>query len=225
MMLFDDEEIEIMSKAAQPHLRDPRRSELISKRIFDNFFDARKLTGSRVLELGPGQYDFARMIEAAGATVVSMDHDPAVIALGQKRGYNIIFSNFRRFDWSSVRGEFDGLFCRGAINAFWYRDPKSLGGFIDDICSVLKPSGWGWLAPFNHVIPSDATQAHIKMMLDAQRQAFERHGFSSFIFSSEIAALYAVGERQSVFLRNVKYRTVSNYCHPFRKFLLADISN
>ena len=209
-MLYDDEEVQIMSKAAQVHLREPSRSELISRHIFDNFFRARKFVGTKVLELGPGQYDFARMVEAAGATVVSMDHDPAVIALGQKRGYSVILSNFRSFDWGSLEGQFDGLFCRGAINAFWYRDPKSLGGFIDNICSVLKPDGWGWLAPWNHVIPSDATLARVKLMLDAQRQAFESHGFISFGSPSEIAARYAFREHPIIFLRNIEYCAVSS---------------
>ena len=202
-MLFDDEEIEIMSKAAQSHLREPRRSEVISRRIFDDFLGARKLAGCRVLELGPGQYDLVRMVEAAGASVVSMDHDPAVIALGRKRGYEVILSDFRTFDWSSLRGKFDGLLCRGSITPVWFRDAESLGRFVDEICSVLKPNGWGWLAPWNLTL-SVAPPARARLMLDAEDVAFARNGFNGIDPAEDVTASYALGRCPRLYLKGIE---------------------
>ena len=175
---------------------------MVSRRIFDDFLGARKLAGSRVLELGPGQYDLARMVEAAGATMVSMDFDPAVIALGKKRGYNVILADFRSFDWSSLRGEFDGLLCRGSITPAWFHDAKSLGSFVDQICSALKPNGWGWLAPWNITL-SQGSPARAQLMLDAEDRAFGRNGFSGIDPTPEVAARYALGQCPRLFLRGL----------------------
>ena len=201
-MLFDDEETQIMSRAAQPHLREPRRSELVSRRIFDDFLGARRLPGTRILELGPGQYDLARMVAAAGSTVISMDHDPAVIALGKKRGYEVILADFRSFDWGSLRGEFDGLMCRGSITPARFRDADLLGSFVDQICSALKPNGWGWLAPWN-ISLSQASPARAQSMLDAEDRAFGRNGFSGIDPPPEVAARYALGQCPRLFLRGI----------------------
>ena len=201
-MLFDSEEIQIMSKAVQPHLREPNRTELVSKNIFDDYFEPRELAGTRVLELGPGQYDFARMVAAAGATVVSMDHDPAVIALGQKRGYNVILADFRQFDWNSLKGEFDGLFCRGSITPLWFRDPDPFAGFVGELCSVLKSDGWGWMVPWNAAL-STAAPDYAQRMLDAEHHAFERNGFKGFELSRPTGIRYGVVKYPILFLRGL----------------------
>ena len=207
-MLFDDEEIQIMSKAIQPHLREPNRSELVSKRIFGDFLITRNLAGSKVLELGPGQYDLVRMVQAAGATVASMDYDPAVIALGKKRGYQVIHADFRQFGWGSLRGEFDGLLCRGSITPVWFRDAESLGKFVDEICSVLKPNGWGWLAPWNLTL-SEAPPARARLMLDAEDQAFARNGFTGIDPEPEVVTRYSLGRCPQLYLKGIELPRVS----------------
>lgn len=203
-MLFDAEEIEIMSTARQPLLRKPDYSVAHSMHIFTDFFGAREFAGTKLLELGPGQFDFARMVEAAGGKVVSIDSDPAVAALGRKRGYDIIEADYRNIDWSAWIGEFDGLFARASINAFVYRDPQPLSAFVDDICSVLKPDGWGWLAPWNGNA-QDPAPAHVQMLLETQRQAFERHGFRSYEPAQAVAGRYQISRCENciLFTRNI----------------------
>ncbi len=191
MMLFDDEEIEIMSAAKQPQLRTPNYSARPSKNIFNDFFSEHEFRGTKMLELGPGQFDFARLVEQAGGRVVSLDSDPAVVALGRKRGYEVIESDYIGVDWNAWRGEFDGLFARGSINAFYYRDPHSLNAFVDEICSVLKRDGWGWLTPANDDT-EDSAPAHIRLMLETQRQAFARNGFVSYEPAAAVARRYQI---------------------------------
>ena len=99
-MLFDEEEIEIMSEVGAPSLRASNPvTERISRRIFNDFFTNINLAGTRIIELGPGQYDFARIAETSGANITAMDFEPAVIALGRKRGYSVILADFRTFNW------------------------------------------------------------------------------------------------------------------------------
>ena len=142
------------------------------------------------------------MVAAADATVVAMDHDPAVIALGKKRGYNVILADFRSFDWNSLRGEFDGLLSRNSIAPAWFRDAESLGSFVDQICSVLKPNGWGWIAPWNKPL-SRASPDRAQMILDAEDQAFGRNGFAAINPSPKVAARYSIGLCPRLFLRGI----------------------
>jgi Methyltransferase domain len=201
-MLFDDEEIEIMSAARQSLLRKPDYPIAHSINIFTDFFGSYRFAGQKVLELGPGQFDFARLVEAAGGRVVSVDSDPAVAALGRKRGYEVIEADYQEVDWSSLRGEFDGLFGRGSINVFNCGEP---GAFVDAICSVLKPEGWGWMAPSNGD-PHDPTPAYIHRMLERQRQAFERHGFTSYEPAAALASRYQISpcENCILFVRHIE---------------------
>jgi SAM-dependent methyltransferase len=186
-MLLDDEELQIMASAAQPHLRSSQ-GDYQARCAFDDFIAARPLAGARVLELGPGQHDFARFAAAAGATVVSIDHDPAVVALGRKRGHEAVLADVMTFDWNSMRGEFDGLFARSSTAPQWFRAPALLEAFVDSICSVLKPDGWGWVLPWNRYLntPPD----HVEMMLAAQERAYQRNGFNLCDLRPLAAALF-----------------------------------
>lgn len=203
-MLFDGEEIRIMSTARQSLLRNPDYPVDHSEIIFNDFFGVYKFAGTKILELGPGQFDFARMVEAAGGKLVSIDEDPAVAALGRKRGYDVIEADYRDVDWSSLKGTFDGLFARASINAFNFFEPEPLSALIDAFCSVLKPEGWGWLAPWNGG-PPDPAQAYIQLMLKTQREAFERHGFTSYEPAPAVASRYKISpcENCILFTRNI----------------------
>jgi cyclopropane fatty-acyl-phospholipid synthase-like methyltransferase len=203
-MLFDDEEIRIMSTAKQSLLRNPNYSITHSENIFTDFFGTHGFAGTKMLELGPGQFDFARMVEAAGGRVVSIDSDPAVAALGRKRGYDIIEADYRAIDWRPWRGTFDGLFARASINAFHFLEPEPLIAFVDAICSTLKPGGWGWLAPWNGD-PTNPARPHVELMLETQRRTFERHGFTSHEPAPAVASHYQISQCENciLFMKNI----------------------
>jgi hypothetical protein len=195
-MFLDDEEIQIMSTAKQPLLRSPTYNGGY-ERIFKDFFTGRNFAGTKVLELGPGQCDLLRMMQAAGATVVAMDNDPAIVALAKKRGYGAILGDCMNFDWKALRGTFDGLFAKAVFNPFWHKDPNAIEGFTDNVCSVLKPDGWGWVGPWCNPAPEkvDPTPEHAQLVLETQRQAFKRHGFNSFELDYTVY--------KELFLRNI----------------------
>jgi SAM-dependent methyltransferase len=183
-MLCNDEECRIMVGAAQPQLRTSQPDKKF-KWVLENFFADGQLAASRILELGPGQFDFSRLAMAAGATITTMDYDPAVVALGRQRGYDIIEADFRTFDWSTIRGEFDGLFVCDAIAPHWFTEAAALQEFVDQVCLILRPRGWGWVLPWNRYVKR--RRAYVAHMLNAQREAFERNGFVSL----ELTRLYA----------------------------------
>src|SRR5579862_1829313 len=64
-MLLDDEEIAIMASAMQEHLREPDYGTDGFDQIIRDFFRPHFFARARVLELGPGQYDFSRGAAAA----------------------------------------------------------------------------------------------------------------------------------------------------------------
>lgn len=200
-MLFDDEEIQIMATARQPHLREPNRTENVSKAIYEDFLAQRNLMGSKVLELGPGQFDLVRMVTAAGASVVSIDHDPAVVALGKKRAYNVILADFRSFDWSSLRGEFDGLVCRGSISPIWFRDEEKFGAFADAVCSVLRPDGWGWILPWNSGLRNTDPE-RLQTVLRTEREVFVRNRFRAVAPTPQQISRYGTGLYPVLFVRD-----------------------
>lgn len=199
-MLLDLEEFQIMASALQPQLR-IQESDAKFHSLFEYFFGASDFARIRILELGPGQCDFSRLSAGAGAAVVVMDHDPAVLALARKRGYEVISGDFLTFDWTSLRGEFDGLFSRHSIAAQRFDEPAPLVALVNDICAVLKPGGWGWILPWNRfrgVEPGDA-----ELMLAAQRQAFEQNGFAAFELVGQIAGSGGVWDHHELFLKRV----------------------
>jgi hypothetical protein len=132
---------------------------------------------------------------------VTIDHDPAVVALGHKRGHEAILADFLTLDWNSLRDEFDGLFVRHSIAAQRFDEPVSLAEFANRICSVLKPGGWGWVYPWNRF--RDKASAHVEPMLAAQRQAFERKGFAAFELTPLFAQAGGIRDRRDLFLRDL----------------------
>ena len=62
-MLFDKKEIEIISKARQKNVRDPKRSRYHFERIFDDFFQNVSFENGVYIDLGAGQYDFCEIIK------------------------------------------------------------------------------------------------------------------------------------------------------------------
>jgi hypothetical protein len=200
-MLLDDEEFQIMASAAQPQLR-VQQSDAQFQTLFQYFFAGREFAGTKILELGPGQCDFSRIAAAAGASIMIMDHDPAVVALGRKRGYEATVDDFLTFDWSSLSAAFDGLFARHSITVQRFSDPVPLEALLDGICSVIKPSGWGWMLPWSRF--RGTPPAQIDRMLAAQRRALERNGFRTVELTPLIPGPEAgIQDQWELFLRGI----------------------
>jgi hypothetical protein len=194
-MLDDPEAIRIISAAKQKNVATPRLSHADFEHIFDDFFSGKDLTGQTVLDLGPGQYDFGRMVRDRGGVTHHIDKDPAVVELGRYLGFEVSRENLTKFDTSSRRGRYDGLFCKFSINAFWFVEEgidirRRLADYTRDLDAMLAPRGWGWIAPWNgNKTLGPAEQAEV---LAAQAAAFVACGWQALEMPKRAAQRYGV---------------------------------
>ena len=179
-MLTNPEEIAIIANARQVNIRDPSRSREHFENIFADFFSNVSFSGAKVLDLGPGQYDFGEMARERGADPSAIDNDPAVIQLGRFKGHQVLDGNLKDLNVDWFGHTFDGIFCRGSINAFWFQsDEGKLKAHIDQLVALMSPNGWAWIAPWNGVQKnSDLSAEDVERVLSCQREAFNAHGFS-----------------------------------------------
>ncbi len=208
-MLTDPREIEIASRARQKNIRDKNRSRVHFHNIFDDFLRTRNLAGHRLLDLGPGQFDFGVIAKGFSAETVGLDNDPAVIELGEYKGFMSVYGRIQDLTPASLGGTFDGVFCKFSINCFWYwDDPLAQDELVDRIAALLKPDAWSWIAPWNGV-PKAAklSLTDIEATLDRQRERFKFHGYRCFELSQQQAARYGVTgnvANHALFTRNLE---------------------
>lgn len=196
-MLTDPEEIAIIQSAKQANVRDPNRSRAHFERIFADFLVDLDLTGSTILDLGPGQFDFGVLARERGAEVVAIDYDPAVVALGRHKGFEVVegrIQGINELGWSS---RFDGAFCKFSLNAFWFADAlTSLDDFIDGMISTTATDAWGWIAPWNGIPKKRSwSDAEIDEVLRRQAARFVHHGWSAWDLTDTQAVHYGVNGR------------------------------
>jgi hypothetical protein len=192
-MLTDPKEIAIISNAKQKNVRDPKRSRQHFIKIFEDFFSDVRLNG-RYLDMGPGQYDFCEMARDCGGTCVGLDFDGPVIELGIHKGFETIEANIQNIEKLRIKNEYDGIFNKFALNAFWFHDnPEKHRKFVDALSEMIKPKGWAWLAPWNGV-PKKAclSENDVQQTLSLQHEFFENHGFSSCRLSNKQSLIYGI---------------------------------
>ncbi len=148
-MLYTDEERAVMAEAIQPNMRINNILVQPFTNIIADFLTEASLRGARVLDIGPGQLDFLDLMKSAGTTVtVGIDFDHAIQKLGAMRGHEVVITDLRN-GWPLKRETFDGIFCRGSLNCFWYPEEDKLRDFLDNMAASLSPKGWIWIAPWN----------------------------------------------------------------------------
>lgn len=207
-MLTDPKEIDIISAARSKTVQDPNRSREHFVRIFDEFLRNVRFEGTRLLDLGPGQYDFAEMARRLGSEVYNIDKDPAVLALGRHKGLHVVEGDIKRISREQFPGPMHGIFCKFSINAFWFGDADAeLQAHIDEICSMLTPDGWGWIAPWNGLPKNqELSDQRAADILSRQAEGFRRHGFDGVDLTEEQSRFYGVHgltANRALFYRNV----------------------
>lgn len=205
-MLTDPQEIRIISAARSKTVRDPKRSREHFERIFADFLPDVRFEGARLLDIGPGQYDFGEMARARGAEVFNIDKDPAVVELGRYKGFPVIEAGIKKISRDQFPCLLDGVFCKFSINAFWLPGDAQLA-HIDEICSMLQPEGWGWIAPWNGVPKNQQLdRGRVQEILARQADGFRRHGFEGLELTPEQSLYYGVHGHTAncaLFIRNI----------------------
>lgn len=210
MPLDDPAAIEIIGKARRPNVAKPRTTDRDFQRIFQDFFPRqmkkRGFKKQTIMDLGPGQFDFARLVRSFGGACESIDNDPAVIELGKYLGEVCHQHDLIHFDAAPLRNRFEGLFCKFSINAMWHTEIESARRLIVEIDSMLKPGGWGWIAPWNGRPKCGFDDALAATMLDVQKNEFLACGWNVHSLTTSQAAYYGMGgtvENNPLFLKNL----------------------
>lgn len=196
-MLHDAVAIRIIQRARQKNVANPNRPSRDFERIFADFFTRVDFAEQRVIDLGPGQYDFARMIGERGGETDHIDKDPAVVELGRYLGYEVSQENLADFDASGRQGCYDGLFCKFAVNAFWFYEAGAdhvcrQSNYVRQLDGMLKPGGWGWIAPWNGNKGRCAEADEVASVLQAQAKAFADCGWHGINLTDVWAKHYGV---------------------------------
>jgi hypothetical protein len=118
-----------------------------------------------------------------------------VIKLGQYKKFKTVFGNLKNIaDLSMGENSYDGLFCKFSINAFWFAgNPSLASSYVEDLCSLLKPNGSAWIAPWNGMPKNgNLSESEIKELLEIQKQGFSDQGFSIVDITVEKSKYYGV---------------------------------
>ncbi len=89
--------------------------------------------GERILDVGCGDGVLTERLVAAGATVVGIDADPAMIAAAKEKGLDARLGNARQLAFTS---EFDAVFTNAALH--WVGAPAQVTAGVR---KALKPGG------------------------------------------------------------------------------------
>src|SRR5436190_1963179 len=197
-MLKSAAEAAIMETARQPNLRDPRRSVVHYDAIVEDFNLAGRFANCRLLDLGPGHFDFCDVARAGGASVVGIDNDPAVVTLGKHRGIEAHELNIEDIGPDSLGGAFDALFCRWSFNAMWFADDDARHlAWAGRLAAMLARDGWAWLAPWNYLATgSELTRRRYLEVLQVQLEGMALNGFLGFYLPPDVAARYGLSRGQ-----------------------------
>ena len=205
-MLDDPKAIEIISRARQKNVALANRSEQDFDCVLKDHFSGHDFTGELIVDLGPGQYDFARRVRAGGGTVEHIDLDPAVVELGRYLGFEVVQADLLSFDYYQRKARYDGLFCKFSINAFWFQTADDVRGMIRAIDSMLKPAGWGWIAPWNGLPKNGWEDQDPQPFLDAQAEAFGEYGWSGYELTDDLTNRYGITgnvQNHALFVKNL----------------------
>jgi len=194
-VLTDRKAIEIVSKAKQKNVRDPKRSREHFHNIFDDFFKGVEFSGE-YLDMGPGQYDFGVLAKDRGAEqCTAIEFDPVVVELGEYLGFNVIEGNIKKYSHEMVSKKlFTGVFNKFTYNCFWYLDkPEQHKRFVGELTASVKDGGWAWIAPWNGVPKAKTvSESLIQSQLNEQIELFENNGFVTVPLSDDLARRYGV---------------------------------
>ena len=206
-MLKDPKAIEIISRARQKNVALENRSEQDFKNIFSDFFRKYDFADELVMDLGPGQYDFARRVRDRNGIVEHIDMDQAVVELGKYLGFEVSQGNLKSFDYAQRAARYDGLFCKFSINAYWFDSAQEVKSKIIAIDAMLKPSGWGWIAPWNGLPKKGWEDRDPQEFLDAQIEAFGECGWIGYELPDELTKRYGITgtvQNHPLFVRNME---------------------
>ena len=193
-MLTDSKEIDIISRARQKNVRDPKRSRKHFYHILDDFFQGVSFTEEMYIDLGAGQFDFAEIVRSLGGSCLGIDNDEAVIELGRFKGFEAIKADVKKLSTLKLDRDFDGVFNKFTLNAFWYwDDDQQHKELIDSIAMLMRSGAWAWIAPWNGIPKKENIEtSDIERVLNIQIELFSEHGFNYITLNEKQSKYYGI---------------------------------
>ncbi len=163
-------------------------------RIFADFFAGTHIAGRQIVDIGPGlEHYFVDILLRNEAIVWTIDFSMDVVAKSRERNLHAIAADLRSFPLELLAGRFDGVFCRGSFNPFWFATPEEVYDRAMGIAKLMKPDGWSWIAPYNAISQFSGRDTSQKTaIIDAQRRAFEDCGYTAFELSEDQQKAYRI---------------------------------
>ncbi len=207
-MLKDNEEVLLMEKAIEPGIRDPYRENHTYPRILRSFFNEVDFKKSRVLDLGPGHFEFLDIARDKGAVCEAIEYDPVVRKLGEKRGFKTYDQNLKDLDVGKLGIPYDGIFCRCSINAFWFHDDiLQMENFVKNLIALGHSESWYWIAPCADP-QKNLKPEEFRKTLELQENIYHDFGFQSWTIQNRaFGSWYGVHGKYGglkIFTRNLQ---------------------
>ncbi len=207
-MLTTKAEIEIVSKAWEPGIKDPTRPRIHFQRILKRFFKNVNFKNKVVLDLGPGHYDFGELVRPLGARVINLELDPAVIELGRHKGFEVMEADLKDPSiYSNLPAKIDVLFCRGSINAGWFpHDATAHRNYLENMIGCMSENSVAWVSPCNAPINNLSTEAFLKSVSE-QAAIFKKNGFVKFSSNKWQCRQYGIWSTppRLIYTKNLSY--------------------
>lgn len=168
------EALEIVSKSPMSKYRktQPGRARKTARLLNDAFADVSSL-GTKLVEVGPGLYQFALIARHLGATTVCIEQEHAHAELGRHLGFEVWEDDFFSLDAKLAA---DGIWMKNLQYRGSY-DEASLRVFAQRVTNMLNEGGWGLIVLRNG--GHDYSDDDIPLELQAQKKAFEECGWSA----------------------------------------------
>eukprot|EP00210_Caulerpa_lentillifera_P006356 g6071.t1 len=119
--------------------------------------------GDRILDLGCGTGELARLLSEAGCTVIGVDSSPSMAKLARAKNIDVRVLNAHEMNF---RNEFDGVFSNYALH-WMKKDPRRV---IQNVKSSLRPGG--------KFVGEIAAMNCVSAVFEPVRTVFERRGLS-----------------------------------------------
>lgn len=212
-MLKDNDEIEIMRNAFEPGIKSVHREEDTFNRVFRAFFKEKDFQGSRILDLGPGHFEFLELARQKGAIGECIEYDPAVCKLGIKRGFKVFEQDLKNLKSDNVNPPYDGVLCRCSINCFWFHeDLENLKKFVEELTKLGNENTWYWIAPCIDPL-TEISKGDFNDAIKMQDEIYKNFGFDCWEIPNRLVGswygLHSQFDGLRIYSKGLKHITFS----------------
>lgn len=191
---FDAKAQELISTSNSPsHTTYNRGRGIKAMNVINDMFRPECFENKTIVEFGPGHYSFALLARHLGATVICVEYDPSLVALGEYLGFEVHNTNLDVICHDFFGHQFDGLWLKGCFNACRLPDDGAVSQLAEELTGFLSEDAWGWLVPCNKgKAPVGEDQATFEeRRVNVQTQAFQKLGWSASVYNIETMRRYA----------------------------------